>query len=120
MQPEVRRTVLFSAGIFACLFVAHIIAAANDADVLFRIIATIITIQTLFLGGTFLLFHVHSSQAIRRDAFKIGAFISLPLSFGLGWAYAGMQLSPTILIFPLLAILTHFLLWYGLQSKSVI
>jgi hypothetical protein len=38
----------------------------------------------------------------------------------LGWAYAGMQWSSMILIFPLIAIVTHFLLRYSLQSKSVI
>lgn len=120
MQPEVRRTVLLSAGIYATLFIAHIIAAANDADVLFRIIATIITIHTLFLGGTFLFFLVQSNQSLRREAFQIGAFISLPLSVGLGWAYAGMQWNPMILIFPFISIVTHFLLRYGLQTKSVI
>ena len=120
MQPEVRQTVLFSAGIYATLFIAHIIAAANDAEVLFRIIATIITIQTLFLGGTFLFFLVPSSQSVRGEAFQIGTLISLPLSVGLGWAYAGMQWNPMILVFPLIAIATHFLLRYGLQSKSVI
>ena len=120
MQPEVRRAVLFSAGIYATLFVAHILAAANDADVLFRSIATMITIQTFFLGGTFLFFLIHSDQSIRRDAFQIGALISLPLSVGLGWAYAGMQWNPMILVFPLVTIVTHFLLRYGLQSKSVI
>ena len=120
MQAKVRQTVLFSAGIYATLFIAHIIAAANGVDALFRIIATILTIQTLFLGGTFLFFLVHTSQSVRGEAFQIGAFISLPLSFGLGWAYAGMQWSPMILVFPLIAFVTHFLLRYGLQSKSVI
>jgi hypothetical protein len=120
MQPEVRRTVLLSAGIYAGLFVAHIIAAANGADILFRIIATAITLQTFFLGGTFLFFLVDSSQTTRGEAFQIGAFLSLPLSFGLGWAYAGMQWSSMILIFPLIVIVTHFFLWYSLQSKSVI
>ena len=120
MQPKVRQTVLFSAGIYTTLFIAHIIAAANNADVLFRIIATILTVQTLFLGGTFLFFLVHSSQSVRGEAFQIGALISIPLSVGLGWAYADMQWSPMILVFPLIAIVTHFLLRYGLQSKSVI
>ena len=120
MQPEVRRTVLYSAVIFTIIFIAHIIAAANDANLLFRIIATMITLQTLFLGGTFLFFHIHSTQTVRRDAFRIGSFISFPLSFGLGWAYAGMQWSWMILMFPLLAVGTHLLLRYGLQSKSVI
>ena len=50
MQAEVRRTVLYSAVIFATLFVAHIVAAANDAELLFRIIAMMITLQSLFLG----------------------------------------------------------------------
>lgn len=120
MQREVRRTVLFSAGIYATLFVAHILAAANDHQVVFRIIATAITLQTFLLGGTFLLFHVHSSQSVRRDAFKIGCLISLPLSIGLGWAYSGMQWDWMIVVFPLIAFGTHFLLHYGLQSKSVI
>ena len=120
MQPEVRRTVLYSAVIFATLFVAHIVAAANDADLLFRIIAMMITLQTLFLGGTFLFFLIDSTQSVRRDAFRIGSFISLPLSIGLGWAYVGMQWSWMILMFPLIAVVTHQFLRYGLQSKSVI
>ena len=120
MQPEVRRAVLFSAGIYATLFIAHIPAAANEATVLFRRIATMITIHTFSLGGTFLSFLVHSGQSVRRDAFQIGTFIPLPLWVGLGWAYAGMQWNPMILVFPLVAIVTHFLLRYGLQSKSVI
>ena len=120
MQPEVRRTVLFSAGIYATLFIAHILAAANDLLIIFRIIATAITFQTFLLGGTFLFFHVHSSQSVRRDAFKIGCLISFPLSIGLGWAYSDMQWDSMIVGFPLIAIATHFLLGYGLQSKSVI
>ena len=35
-------------GVFVTLFVAHIIAAANDFDLIFRLIAAMITIQTLF------------------------------------------------------------------------
>ena len=120
MQAEVRRTVLYSAAIFTTLFIAHIVAAANEADLLFRIIAMMITLQTLFLGGTFLLFHIDSTQSVRRDAFRIGSFISLPLSIGLGWAYDGMQWSWMILMFPLIAVGTHLLLRYVLQSKSVI
>ena len=120
MQTEVRRTVLLSAGIYAALFIAHIIAAANDADILFRIIATVITLQTLFLGGTFLLFLVDSSRTARGEAFRIGSLISLPLSIGLGWAYAGMQWSSMILIFPFIAAGAHLALRYSLQSKSVI
>lgn len=120
MQPEVRRTIFFSAGIYSTLFIAHILAAANDLHVVFRIIATAITLQTFLLGGTFLFFHVHSSQSVRYDAFQIGWLISLPLSVGLGWAYSGMQWHVMILVFPFISIATHFLLRYYLQSKSVI
>ncbi|MDP7373945.1 MAG: hypothetical protein QF445_00405 [Candidatus Poseidoniaceae archaeon] len=83
------RPILTYAGTFAALFVAHIIAAANDFDSIFRVIAAMITIQTLFaglilhwIGGN----HIHA----RYPVIALGA--------GLGWAYAGMQFSWTILI----------------------
>lgn len=83
------KPILTYAGVFVTLFVAHIIAAANDFDMIFRLIAAMITIQTLFAG---LILHWIGGNRIhaRYPVVALGA--------GLGWAYAGMQLSWAILI----------------------
>ena len=74
--------------VFVTLFIAHIIAAENDFDTIFKVIAAMITIQTLFAG---LLLHWLGGKCshARYPVIALGA--------GLGWAYAGMQLSMTIL-----------------------
>ncbi len=68
---------------FVTLFIAHIVAAANDLDLVFRIIASIITIQTMFAG-----FVIH---LLKGDA-RYARYPVMALSAGLGWAYAGMSL----------------------------
>ena len=72
---------------FVILFVAHIIAAANDFDITFRVIAGLITIQTLFAG---FIIHLLNGDARHARVPVIG------LGAGLGWAYAGMKLSWSI------------------------
>ncbi len=72
---------------FVILFVAHIIAAANDFDITFRVIAGLITVQTLFAG---FILHLLKGDARHARLPVIG------LGAGLGWAYAGMQLSWSI------------------------
>tara|TARA_B100000131_G_C18122505_1_gene613417 strand:- start:2862 stop:3200 length:339 start_codon:yes stop_codon:yes gene_type:complete len=84
---------------FVTLFVAHIIAAANDLDLLFRIIASIITIQTMFAG---LVLHFLKGDA-RHARYPVVA-----LSAGLGWAYAGMSLHWMILLWVIGAILLQY------------
>ena len=93
------RPIFIYAGTFAALFVAHIIAAANDFDSIFRVIAAMITIQTLFaglilhwIGGN----HIHA----RYPVIALGA--------GLGWAYAGMQFSWTILIWVVAVVIIQY------------
>ena len=81
------------------LFIAHIIAAANDLDLLFRIIASIITIQTMFAG---LVLHFLKGNA-RHARYPVVA-----LSAGLGWAYAGMTLHWMILLWVIGAILLQY------------
>ena len=89
--------------VFATLFVAHIIAAANDLELIFKVIAALITIQTLFAG---LIVHGLGGECshARYPVIALGA--------GLGWAYAGMQLSWTILIW-VLAVVT---IQYGTEK----
>ena len=73
--------------VFVTLFVAHIIAAVNDFDMAFKIIAGLITVQTLFAG-----FILHLMKGDARHA-RVPV---IALGAGLGWAYAGMQLSWSI------------------------
>ena len=73
--------------VFVTLFVAHIIAAVNDFDMVFKVIAGLITVQTLFAG-----FILHLMKGDARHA-RVPV---IALGAGLGWAYAGMQLSWSI------------------------
>ena len=86
---------------FVALFIAHIIAAANDLDLLFRIIASIITIQTMFAG---LVLHFLKGDA-RHARYPVVA-----LSAGLGWAYAGMTLDWMISLWVIAVSYTHLTL----------
>ena len=84
---------------FVALFIAHIFAAANELDLLFRIIAGIITIQTLFAG---LILHLIGGKCIHAR------YPVIALGVGLGWAYAGMQLSWTILIWVIAVVIIQY------------
>ena len=81
------RPILTYTVVFVTLFVAHIIAAVNDFDMAFKIIAGLITVQTLFAG-----FILHLMKGDARHA-RVPV---IALGAGLGWAYAGMQLSWSI------------------------
>ena len=91
---------------FVTLFIAHIVAAANDFDLLFRIIASIITIQTMFAG---LVLHFLNGDA-HHARYPVVA-----LSAGLGWAYAEMTLNWTILLWVIGAILLQYATEKGLK-----
>ncbi len=91
------------------LFIAHIIAAANDFDLLFRIIASIITIQTMLAG---LVLHLLKGDA-RHARYPVVA-----LSTGLGWAYAGTTLDWMILLWVIGAILLQYATEKGLKYNS--
>ena len=93
------KPILTYTGVFATLFVAHIIAAANDFDTIFRVIAAMITIQTLFAGLILHWFGGECSHA-RYPVIALGA--------GLGWAYAGMQLSMTILVWIIAVVIIQY------------
>ena len=93
------KPILVYAAIFLALFIAHIIAAANDFDMLFRVIATIITIQTMFAG---LVLHLLDGD-VRHARLPV-----IALSVGLGWAYAGMQMEWNILLWVFGAILLQY------------
>ena len=98
------------AGTFVALFVAHIIAASNDFDSIFRVIAAMITIQTLFAG---LILHWIGGNCIhaRYPVIALGA--------GLGWAYAGMQFSWTILIWVVAVVIIQYGTEKGLKYNRL-
>ena len=73
------------------LFVSHIVAAAMDQDVLFRLIAITITFQILFFGPVSCLIDSQSTRTLRREINRSSVMVALPLSFGLAWAYGGME-----------------------------
>ena len=100
------RPILIYSAVFIALFVSHIIAAANDLQLIFQVIATLITIQTLFAG---LILHILGGD-IRHARLPIVA-----LSAGLGWAYAGMEPSWSILLWMVSTIIIHILTERGLK-----
>tara|TARA_Y100001935_G_C17154762_1_gene432276 strand:+ start:67 stop:417 length:351 start_codon:yes stop_codon:yes gene_type:complete len=93
-------------GIYVMLFVSHILSGAYDYDLLFRVIVSIITIQTIFAGYILHLLGGNASHA---------RFPLVGLSFGLGWAYADMKLEFSILIWVFLAVIIQILTEKGLK-----
>ena len=73
---------------FALFFVTHIIAAANDMNLLFRVVAGLITVQTMLVG--FCLHFLGGDARIARAPSSHG------LECRIGMAYAGMSLDYTI------------------------
>ena len=102
--------VLYSV-VFSTLFVAHIIAAANEWDFVFRIIVTLVTIQTMLVG---LICHFVGSQ-FGEKSLLLGRWACIPLSLGLGWAYTGMEYSCVILLWAIVAIFLQVLTEKGLK-----
>ena len=102
--------VLYSV-VFSTLFVAHIIAAANEWDFVFRIIVTLVTIQTMLVG---LICHFVGSQ-FGEKSLLLGRWACIPLSLGLGWAYTGMEYSWVILLWAIVAIFLQVLTEKGLK-----
>ena len=96
--------------IYVSLFSAHIVAAANDWEIMFRIIATIITLQTMLAG---LCIHF-----LKGDV-KHARLPVVALSAGLGWAYAGMNENWEIAIWVTGAILLQLLTEKGLKYRAL-
>ena len=103
--------VLLYAVIYCILFVGHIIAAARELDILFRIIATIVTLMTMVVG---LSTHLLCGLFKETNGIVGGRYACIPLSAVLGWAYSGMEYSPLILIFIIVAIIIQLLTERGL------
>jgi len=84
------RPLLVFSGSYVVLFVLHILFAANDLDVLFRIVAMMLVCMT-FLCGPLLWFLERDTASTPPDQSKLGFAISLPLSLGIAYAFTGME-----------------------------
>ena len=104
------KPILVYSTVYIVLFVSHIIAAASDLQLIFQVIATLITIQTLFAG-----FFLH---LLRGNVLHARVPVVV-LSAGLGWAYAGMEPSWTILLWMVSAIIIHILTEKGLKYRAL-
>ena len=100
--------------IFLSLFVAHIVAAANDWDLFFRIVAILITIQTMLVG---LICYIIGKR-FNEISYRLGFWACIPLSLGLGWAYAGMKVSWSLILWALFAVIIQLLTKRGLKYNS--
>ena len=107
-QSAVKCT-LMVAGIYAALFVGHIVAAANNWDVLFRLIALSLTIITFLLGPCIAMLVSYELVEQRKKAHRLGSWISAPLAIGLAFAYADQSFDIVLSIgFLSLALLSHW------------
>ena len=100
MFTQIRTLVIYSI-IFILLFVLHIVFAANDYHLLFRIIALLITVMT-FSGPICVL--IEPSKQRYRTIYIQGLLMSIPLSIGLGWAYSDMSVGSEMILFPLITL----------------
>ena len=99
------RPLLVFSGSYVVLFVLHILFAANDLDVLFRIVAMMLVCMT-FLCGPLLWFLDRDTSSTSLYNSKLGYAVSLPLSLGIAYAFTGMEFALNASIIALL--LTSF------------
>ena len=100
------KAIFIYAAIYVALFITHIYAAANDFDLFFRIVAALISIQTMFAG---LCLHFLGGNL---EHARIPVLV---LAAGLGWAYAGMNENWTIILWVAAAVLIQYLTERGLK-----
>ena len=115
-DASVAKTVVFAAVVYILLFVAHILAAANDWALLFRVIATSLTCMTFLLGWCLAWMLKNKNLEMRRRGHSIGSWISIPLAIGLAYAYAEQSFDITLSVaFVALTLTTHALTYRRLS-----
>ena len=112
MEREIKRQVVKGsiayAALFSLSFILHIVFAAKDYDIGFQIIASLITFMTFFVGSLIIYFGRINSQRVKVNRF--GALISIFLACGLGWAYAGMTMHWSIILWPFGTVFCHLII----------
>tara|TARA_Y100000768_G_scaffold156417_1_gene116797 strand:+ start:123 stop:566 length:444 start_codon:yes stop_codon:yes gene_type:complete len=103
------RGVCITATLYAALFLGHIVAAAQDWDILFRVIAVFISVLTFFIAPCITVFGqvTEASEKIRANSF--GLPLSMGLAVALAWAYEDQSFDIfRTLSFILLSFVVHF------------
>ena len=114
-KAKLIRGLILSASVYIALFVGHILAAANNYDLLFSLVAITITLHTIFCGLVIILFSRLKSTEEKLFANKIGYIISIPLTIGLSRAYSGMEINNTVFAWLLLVLSSHYLVSKGID-----
>ena len=100
-----RKGIICFVSIYSILFICHILFAVKGFDLGFRMVAVSITIMTFFVGSIIIYLGEVGNENILVNRF--GALISIFLALGLGWAYLGMELHWTIILWPIGTIFSH-------------
>ncbi len=81
------RGVCISATLYAGLFLGHIVAAALEWNMIFKIIAILISLMTFLVGPSIIVFGKITNIQEKIQANSFGFPISILLAVGLAWAY---------------------------------
>lgn len=107
---------IFSSAFFV-LFGLHIAFAANDLDVMFQIVAAMLVAMTFFCGHVLVFINGRVNHPFSGQ-YRLGYILSLPLSAGIAYAYAGMAFRlELILVATALTTLTHGAWLFFVRSK---
>jgi hypothetical protein len=94
--------------LFSVLFVLHIVFAAHNQNVLFQIVAVVITAMSFFCGP--ICVFLEGKKELYRYVFQFGMIASVPICVGLGWAYNDMSFGSKMVIFPLFSLFIHYII----------
>ena len=82
------RGICIAATLYVALFFAHIIVAVQGWEMVFRIIAALVTLMTFTVGPSIIVLGRVQNFEQKIQANAVGHSIGLVLSIGLAWAYA--------------------------------
>ena len=107
------KAILVFSSTYVVLFALHILFAANDLELLFRIVASLLVMMTFFCAPLLWLIDSNMKQSLR-----IGYVASIPLSIGIAYAYTNMefQLGATFLALITTSV-THGAWWLFMKGK---
>ena len=98
---------------YSLLFVLHIVFAANDFDLLFRLVALLLVAMTFFCAP--LLWLIDSSMSQSK---RLGYVVSIPFSIGIAYAYTSMEFQIEATLLAIFATsLTHGGWWLLMKRK---
>ena len=107
------KAILVFSSTYVVFFALHILFAANDLELLFRIVAILLVMMTFFCAPLLWLIDSNMKQSLR-----IGYVASIPLSIGIAYAYTNMefQLGATFLALITTSV-AHGAWWLFMKGK---